>query len=288
MTHPDPNIPQAPPLTLYYQGKPVRVLLHHGHCCLLADDILALSPPRLRHQLQQQLAEYPGCALTLPQHDSPQCGWPAPALQRALQQSKRPAARQLQHWLQQQVLPALQQLPPDAPRWEQALAMAAEAGQQISHTVLKAVLEHGSDWQHSHWLLTLNYTPATRAAMPMAVWWHSTAAQRPCWHWRNTLPGRTAVPAAMASCSAWPRPATSNWQSARRNRRGAQRRRNRHAPTRLPDVPGQCSTRGRLHALTALALSIHHQSTRVPAMACRHNWPPCRLLTRKASAVVAQ
>ena len=158
MTHPDPNIPQAPPLTLYYQGKPVRVLLHHGHCCLLADDILALSPPRLRHQLQQQLAEYPGCALTLPQHDSPQCGWPETALQRALQQSKRPAARQLQRWLQQQVLPALQQLPPDAPRWEQALAMAAEAGQQISHAVLKAVLEHGSDWQHSHWLLTLNYT----------------------------------------------------------------------------------------------------------------------------------
>ncbi|WP_199053048.1 hypothetical protein [Aquitalea sp. ASV15] len=158
MTHPDPNIPQAPPLTLYYQGKPLRVLQHHGHCCLLADDILALSPPRLGQFLQQQLAESPSCALTLSQHDSPQCGWPAPALQRALRLSKRPAARQLRLWLERQVLPALQQRPPDAPRWEQALAMAAEAGQQISHAVLQAVLQQGAGWQYSHWLLTLNYT----------------------------------------------------------------------------------------------------------------------------------
>ncbi|WP_059285232.1 hypothetical protein [Aquitalea magnusonii] len=226
MTHPDPDIPQAPPLTLYYQGKPVRVLLHHGHCCLLADDILALSPPRLRHQLQQQLAEYPGCALTLPQHDSPQCGWPETALQRALQQSKRPAARQLQHWLQQQVLPALQQLPPDAPRWEQALAMAAEAGQQISHAVLQAVLEHGSDWQHSHWLLTLNYTPShpRRHAHGRLVALNSSATSLQAL--AQHIAGPDAVPAAMASCYAWRRLAINNWPSARRNRHGAQRRRN--------------------------------------------------------------
>ena len=37
--------------------------------------------------------------------------------------------------------------------------MAAEAGQQISHAVLRAVLEQGQGWQHGHWLLTLHYTP---------------------------------------------------------------------------------------------------------------------------------
>jgi hypothetical protein len=37
--------------------------------------------------------------------------------------------------------------------------MAAEAGQQISHAVLRAVLEQGQGWQHGHWLLTLRFTP---------------------------------------------------------------------------------------------------------------------------------
>jgi hypothetical protein len=37
--------------------------------------------------------------------------------------------------------------------------MATEAGQQISHAVLRAVLEQQEGWQHSHWLLTLDYTP---------------------------------------------------------------------------------------------------------------------------------
>ena len=37
--------------------------------------------------------------------------------------------------------------------------MATEAGQQISHAVLRAVLQQEQGWQHSHWLLTLHYTP---------------------------------------------------------------------------------------------------------------------------------
>jgi hypothetical protein len=61
--------------------------------------------------------------------------------------------------LNSELLPALAQLPPAAPRWEQALALAAEAGVQVSHAVLQAVLTQGTRWQHSHWLLTLDYTP---------------------------------------------------------------------------------------------------------------------------------
>ncbi|QBJ79943.1 hypothetical protein [Aquitalea sp. USM4] len=159
MTHPDPIIPQPPPLTLCYLGKPVRVVQHHGHYCLLADDILQLFGPRLRRSLQQQLPPQLGCTISLSPQDTPQTGWPAATLQRALRHSKRPAARRLRLWLERQALPALQQRPDCYASWEQALAMAAEAGQQISHAVLQAVLQHGPGWQRSHWLLTLNYSP---------------------------------------------------------------------------------------------------------------------------------
>ena len=158
MTHPHPITPQPPPLTLCYLGKPVRVVQHHGHYCLLADDILQLFGPRLRHSLQQQLPPQLGCSISLTPQDQPQTGWPAAVLKRALRHSKRPAARRLRLWLERQVLPALQQRPDCNASWEQALAMAAEAGQQISHAVLQAVLQHGPGWQRSHWLLTLNYT----------------------------------------------------------------------------------------------------------------------------------
>jgi len=158
MTHPGSNtIQQPPPLTLYYLGPPIHLFHHHGHCCLLADDILALFGPRLRQQLQPKLAQQ-HCPHT--QHGKTDRYWPVAALLHALQQCRRPAAQRLRHWLTRQVLPALHQLPPTAPRWEQALAMAAEAGQQISHAVLRAVLEQEQGWQHSHWLLTLDYTPA--------------------------------------------------------------------------------------------------------------------------------
>ncbi|KJV34414.1 hypothetical protein VI06_00925 [Aquitalea magnusonii] len=85
--------------------------------------------------------------------------WPVTALLRALRRSGKPLARQLRDWLNRALLPALEQIPPTAPRWEQALALAAEAGVQVSHAVLQAVLAQGARWQHSHWLLTLDYTP---------------------------------------------------------------------------------------------------------------------------------
>ena len=146
-----------PPLTLSYLGKPIRLHLHPHTCCLHGDDILQLFGPRLRHRLQHILQQHPGCQH--PQHDSQQHYWPENTLQQALRQIHRPATERLRHWLNHQVLPALQQRPSDAPRHEQALAMAAEAGQQISHAVLRAVLEQGQGWQHGHWLLTLRFTP---------------------------------------------------------------------------------------------------------------------------------
>ncbi|WP_159876819.1 hypothetical protein [Aquitalea denitrificans] len=142
-----------PPLTLSYLGKPIRLHLHPHTCCLHGDDILQLFGPRLRHRLQQHPCRQH------PQHDSSQQYWPENTLQQVLRQIHRPAAQRLRHWLNRQIRPALHQRPSDAPRHDQALAMAAEAGQQISHAVLRAVLEQGQGWQHGHWLLTLRFTP---------------------------------------------------------------------------------------------------------------------------------
>ncbi|NWK79801.1 hypothetical protein [Aquitalea sp. LB_tupeE] len=145
-----------PPLTLSYLGKPIRLHLHPHTCCLRADDIIALFGSRLRLRLQQLLTTQ---HCTHHQHSNTDIYWPEANLQRALLQCHRPATQRLRHWLNRHVLPALQQRPSDAPRHDQALAMAAEAGQQISHAVLRAVLEQGQGWQHGHWLLTLRFTP---------------------------------------------------------------------------------------------------------------------------------
>lgn len=144
-----------PPLTLYYLGHPIH-LHHHGQCCLRADDILALLGSRLRQQLQQRLATQ---HCTHSQHSKTDTYWPEAALQHALRQYRRPAAQALRQWLNREVLPALHQQAPTAPRQDQALAMATEAGQQISHAVLRAMLEQQDGWQHSNWLLTLHFTP---------------------------------------------------------------------------------------------------------------------------------
>lgn len=143
-----------PPLTLHYLGKPIRLTLHHTPPLLAIADLAAAIGPRCTEQLRQQLQTH---AHQPDEHTPP--SWPLPALLQALRRSRKPAARQLRRWLSRELLPALHQLPPAAPRWEQALSLAAEAGQQISHAVLQTVLQQEENWQHTHWLLTLDYTP---------------------------------------------------------------------------------------------------------------------------------
>ncbi len=147
-----------PPLCFYYHGKPLHVQHLHGKWWLHSGDVLAIIGRRLARRIQQLLAADPTRENTAETEDIKEY-WPAPGLLRALRRSGKPLARQLRDWLNRQLLPALAQLPPAAPRWEQALALAAEAGVQVSHAVLQAVLAQGARWQHSHWLLTLDYTP---------------------------------------------------------------------------------------------------------------------------------
>jgi hypothetical protein len=101
--------------------------------------VLAVIGRRLGRRIQQLLAADPTHENTTETEDIKEYG-PATALLRALRRSNKPLARQLRDWLNRQMLPALAQLPPAAPGWEQALALAAEAGVQVSHAVLQAVL----------------------------------------------------------------------------------------------------------------------------------------------------
>ena len=150
-----------PPLCFHYHGKPLHVVRHDGQWWLHSSDVLAVIGRRLGRRIQQLLTADPNTGIAPVGDEQPAC-WPAPALLRVLRRSGKPLARQLRDWLNSELLPALAQLPPTAPRWEQALALAAEAGAQVSHAVLQAVLTQGARWRHSHWLLTLDYTPDNR------------------------------------------------------------------------------------------------------------------------------
>lgn len=152
------NLQHPPPLCFYYHGKPLHVLHHDSQWWLYRGDVLAVIGRRLGRRIQQLLSADPNTGIAPVGDEQPEC-WLATALLRVLRRSGKPLARQLRNWLHSELLPALAQLPPAAPRWEQALALAAEAGVQVSHAVLQAVLTQGTRWQHSHWLLTLDYTP---------------------------------------------------------------------------------------------------------------------------------
>ncbi|MGC0155096.1 hypothetical protein ACPRNU_21775 [Chromobacterium vaccinii] len=55
-----------------------------------------------------------------------------------------------------------------ADQLEWALALAAEAARQVSRAVLDAVLENGEAcWQHSRWLVTLDYERHNRQKHPL-------------------------------------------------------------------------------------------------------------------------
>lgn len=150
-----------PPLCFHYHGKPLHLLRHDGQWWLYSDDVLAVIGQRLGRRMQQLLSADTSTDIHPDAENATAC-WPAQALLRALRRSGKPLAQQLRHWLVRQLLPALAQLPPTAPQWEQALALAAEAGVQVSHAVLQAVLTQDMRWRHSHWLLTLDYTPDNR------------------------------------------------------------------------------------------------------------------------------
>jgi prophage antirepressor-like protein len=150
-----------PPLCFHYHGKPLHVLRHDGQWWLNSHDVLAVIGRRLGQRLLHLLAADTTHPNT-PKTEVTKEYWPATALLRALRRSGKPLARQLRDWLNSTLLPALAQLPPTAPQWEQALALAAEAGVQVSHAVLQALLTQDMRWQHSHWLLTLDYTPDHR------------------------------------------------------------------------------------------------------------------------------
>lgn len=64
---------------------------------------------------------------------------------------------------------AARQQPTDTQHMEQAFSMAAEAAAQVHRTVFNAVMQCDTDeWQHSRYLLNLNYDSQGRPTQPHA------------------------------------------------------------------------------------------------------------------------
>ncbi|MDH0340918.1 hypothetical protein [Chromobacterium haemolyticum] len=82
---------------------------------------------------------------------------------------KKPGARRLRRWWQEETRPALLHQAAAAGTADTlhlALALAAEAAQQVSRAVLDAVLREPGPWLHSRWVVTLDYAPSNKQRWP--------------------------------------------------------------------------------------------------------------------------
>ncbi|WP_434653850.1 hypothetical protein [Chromobacterium violaceum] len=82
---------------------------------------------------------------------------------------KKPGARRLRRWWREATRPALLQeagAAHTADTLHLALALAAEAAQQVSRAVMEAVLREPGAWQHSRWVVALDYAPNNKQRWP--------------------------------------------------------------------------------------------------------------------------
>lgn len=82
---------------------------------------------------------------------------------------KKPGARRLRRWWLEETRPALLHQAGAAGTTETlhlALALAAEAAQQVSRAVLDTVLREPGPWLHSRWVVTLDYAPNNKQRWP--------------------------------------------------------------------------------------------------------------------------
>ena len=82
---------------------------------------------------------------------------------------KKPGARRLRRWWLEETRPALLQeagAASTADTLHLALALAAEAAQQVSRAVMEAVLREPSSWQHSRGVVALDYAPNNKQRWP--------------------------------------------------------------------------------------------------------------------------
>ncbi|AUH51292.1 hypothetical protein CXB49_10940 [Chromobacterium sp. ATCC 53434] len=157
------------PLRLdYAKDLTMRVVSRPEGFWFVAVDVAAAMKLELAGLLQV-LGEPAGRCLRLADAEEPVLCLSEGELDEVLRRVKKPGARRLRRWWEESTRPALLQddgAAGTAAQLHLALALAAEAAQQVSRAVMEAVLCSPGPWQHSRWLVALDYAPQNRQRWP--------------------------------------------------------------------------------------------------------------------------
>ncbi|AUH50827.1 hypothetical protein CXB49_08410 [Chromobacterium sp. ATCC 53434] len=152
-----------------FLDNPFRLLRRHNGLWFFADDVATAIQCRSTDALLGKLNKEEVRTLSLGGQDVVCLSETGVAT--AIRRYRKPAARRFRRWLEDELLPVLRgegeaMLAADQLEW--ALALAAEAARQVSRAVLDAVLENGEAcWQHTRWLVTLDYERHNRQKHPL-------------------------------------------------------------------------------------------------------------------------
>ncbi|WP_434626819.1 hypothetical protein [Chromobacterium sp. CV08] len=160
------------PLRLdYAKSLAMRVVRRSEGFWFVAADVAAAMKLELAGLLQI-LGEPAGRLLRLADGEEPALCLSEGELDEALRRVKKPGARRLRRWWEEETRPALLRdngtngAAGTAARLHLALALAAEAAQQVSRAVMEDVLRGPGPWQHSRWVVALDYAPNNQQRWP--------------------------------------------------------------------------------------------------------------------------
>ncbi|WP_227103454.1 BRO-N domain-containing protein [Chromobacterium rhizoryzae] len=163
------NLEVNTPLRLdFAKDLAMRVLRRPEGFWFVAAEVAASMKLEVK-DFQQALGEPLGQAFCLTDEAEPVLCLSESELDEVLRRIKKPGARRLRRWWLEETRPALLHQAGAAGTAEAlhlALALAAEAAQQVSRAVLDTVLREPGPWLHSRWVLTLDYAPSNKQRWP--------------------------------------------------------------------------------------------------------------------------
>lgn len=168
MNHHIPLDVNAPLRLDYAKGFPLRVIRREEGFWFVAAEIAAAMKQEVE-ALLPMLEQPAGRLLLLAGEDEPVLCLSEGELDEIVRRVKKPGARRLRRRWQEETRPALLHEGGVASTVESlhlALALAAEAAQQVSRAVMAAVLRGPGPWQHSRWVVALDYERHNKQRWP--------------------------------------------------------------------------------------------------------------------------
>ncbi|MGY8624101.1 hypothetical protein [Chromobacterium violaceum] len=157
------------PLRLdFAKGLAMRVVRRPEGFWLVAAEVAASMKLEVK-DLLKALGELLGRPLRLADEAEPVLCLSEGELDEVFRRVKKPGARRLRRWWLEETRPALLHeagAASTADTLHLALALAAEAAQQVSRAVMEAVLREPGTWQHSRWVVALDYAPNNKQRWP--------------------------------------------------------------------------------------------------------------------------